>query len=103
MEIKIDGYKLYRLYRLHKKGGGVCAYIRNELNASVLKELSYKSNCNFHQLWISIQHKKSKSMIVCVTYRPHDCPLTFFEDLLKPNYINALTLCKPIVLLGDLC
>lgn len=39
-EVNIDSYKLYRLDRLHKGGGGVCAYVRSELKAKVLKELS---------------------------------------------------------------
>ena len=46
--------------------------------------------------------QKLKSIIVCVSYRPPDSPLSSFEDLLKPSYIQALTLCKPIVILGDL-
>ncbi|CAB4021812.1 Hypothetical predicted protein, partial [Paramuricea clavata] len=41
-EIEIEGYKLHRLDRLHKKGGGT----------------------NFHQLWIKLQHKKSKSLLL---------------------------------------
>lgn len=43
-----------------------------------------------------------KHRLICVTYRPDDCPLSSFENTLKPNYIQALTLNKPIVLLGDL-
>lgn len=27
-EVQIEGYKLHRLDRLHKRGGGVCAYVR---------------------------------------------------------------------------
>ena len=37
-----------------------------------------------------------------MSYRPPDSPLPSFEDLLKPSYIQALTLCKPVVILGDL-
>ena len=39
---------------------------------------------------------------MCTTYRPDDCPLSAFEDTLKPTYMQALTLNKPIVILGDL-
>ena len=101
-EVKIEGYKLFRMDRLHKQGGGVCAYVRKELKATVLKELSYISERNFHQLWIKVQCKKSKSFLVCATYRPEDAPLNSFEDLLKPSYIQALVYNKPIVILGDL-
>ena len=101
-EINIDGYKLYRLDHLHKKGGGVCAYIRKDMKASVLKYLAYISETNFHQLWIQLQLTKSKSLLICVSYPPPDCPLDCFENLLKPNYIQALVLWKPIFVLGDL-
>lgn len=101
-EVGIDGYKLFRLDRLHKSGGGVCAYVRKELKTKVLKDFSYISDRNFHQLWISVQLRKLKSILVCIVYRPVDCPLSFFEDTLKPNYTQALALNKPIVILGDL-
>ena len=37
-----------------------------------------------------------------MTYRPDDSPLSSFEEVLKPNYIQALMLSEPIVILGDL-
>jgi hypothetical protein len=40
--------------------------------------------------------------VICVNYRPDDCLLSAFDDVLKPNFIQALTLNKPIVILGDL-
>ena len=40
--------------------------------------------------------------MLCVAYRPDDTPLSFFEDKLKPVYIQALTMNKPIIILGDL-
>ena len=77
--------------RIHKKGP-----------QSVCVELSQISDTNFHQLWLELQHKKSKSVLICVSYRSPDCPLSCFEDLFKPNYIQALVLSKPILVLGDL-
>ena len=101
-EVSIDGYKLYRQDRLHKRGGGVCAFIREDIKVSILKDISQVSESYLQQLWLKMQNKKLKSIIVCVSYRPPDSPLSSFEDLLKPSYIQALTLCKPIVILGDL-
>ena len=85
--VNLEGYKLSRLDRLHMGGGGVCVYTRNNLKAKVLKDLSSISERNFHQLWISLQWKKTKSIVVCTTYRPDDCPLSAFEDTLKPTYM----------------
>ena len=59
-EIAIDDYKIHRLDRLHKKGGGVCAYIKKNIKATVLKDLSKVSVSNFHQLWINLQCQKKQ-------------------------------------------
>ena len=37
-----------------------------------------------------------------MTYRPDDSPLSSFEEVFKPSYIQALLLDKPITILGDL-
>ena len=94
-EIQIEGYKLHRLDRLHKGDDGVCACVRKDLKSSVLFEgaLLYKlSELNFHQLWLSVQYKKLKSLVICVTYCPDGSPLSSFEEVLKPNYLKKLNL-----------
>ena len=101
-EIEIEGYKLHRLDWVHKKGGGLCAYIRKDIKSLILKDLSYISETNFHQLWIKLQHKKSKSLLVCVSYRPPDSRFDCFKKYFKPNYVQALTIEKLIIFLGDL-
>ena len=100
-EIEIEGYKLIRLDRLHKKSGGVCVYIRSNFKTLLLKDLSFIADSNFHQLWI-LQHKKLKSLIICIVYRPPDSALDCFDLLLKPNYNQVLLLRKPVPILGDL-
>ena len=99
-EIEIEGYKLHRLDRQHKKGAGY-AYIRKDIKSLVLKT-SLISETNFRQLWIKLQYKKSKSLLVCVSYRPPDSPLDCFEKYFKPSYVQTLTMGKLIIFLGDL-
>jgi hypothetical protein len=41
-------------------------------------------------------------MIVCVTYRPPNCPVICIRDELKPKFIEALLLGKEIIILGDM-
>ena len=86
-EVSIDGYKLYRQDRLRKHGGGVCAYIRKDITVTVLKDISNLSDNYFHQFWLKLQYRKLRSVVICISYRPPDCPLSFFEELLKPSYI----------------
>ena len=84
-EINIEGYKLFRQDRLGMRGGGVGVYIRVPLKAKVLKDMSSTSNSGFYQLWLQVQHKKKKSVVIWVTYRPPNCPVSCLDELLKPN------------------
>lgn len=101
-EVELEDFKLFRLDRLHKAGGGVCAYIRSGIKCHKLRNLSYISEDNFHQLWLQLQYKKLKSIVICVTYRPPDCPLNCFDTSFKPTYTKALLLGNSIFVLGDL-
>jgi hypothetical protein len=100
--VALDGYKLYRLDRLRKVGGGVCAYIRNNLKAKILKTISEITTSGFHQLWLNVQNNKLKSFIIGVLYRPPDCPLSFIDNDLMPRYTEVLSSGKDVVLAGDL-
>ena len=90
-----NGYTIFRQDRSRKLGGGVCAVIREDIKVTILKDISDVSLCLFQQLWLKLQNKKLKSVVICVSYRPPDCPLPCFEDLLKPNFIHSLTLNNP--------
>ncbi|CAB4011738.1 Hypothetical predicted protein, partial [Paramuricea clavata] len=101
-EYSIDGYKLIRLDRLKKAGGGVCAYIRNSLKVRVLRDITKTSQCGFQQLWLSLQHKKLKSLVICVAYRPPDTPVSCLRNELTAAYTHAVMLGKDILVAGDL-
>ena len=101
-DVEIKGYKIFRLDRNDKRGGGVCAYIRSPLKAQILKDLSGTSATWFQQLWLQVQYKKIRSFIICAVYRPPDCHVSCFEDFLKPSSTYALSLNKPVIILGDL-
>ena len=57
-EIAIDDYKIFRQNRLHKKGGGVCAFVKKVLKLTIINELTNTSESNFQQLWIKLRNKK---------------------------------------------
>ena len=57
-EIEIEGFKVIRLDRLHKIGGGMCGYVRSNIKSFKIKHLSTISENNFHQLWLRLQFKK---------------------------------------------
>lgn len=101
-EIEIESYKLTRLDRLCKSGGGVCVYTRAALKVKHLKDISGISELGFHQLWMQIQLNRLKSFVFCVTYRPDYCPVSCFVDDFMDNFSQALTLGKPLMITGDL-
>ena len=65
---KIEGYDLYRKDRLHKKGGGILAFVNEHLHAKLCEELMTN---NTEVLWIEVFPFKSKrSLLVAGVYRP---------------------------------
>ena len=80
----------------------MCAYIRSPLKAHILKNLSGTTTTWFQQLWLEVQYKKNRSFVICVVYSPSDCHVSCFEDHLKPSLTCALSLNKPVIILGDL-
>ena len=68
----------------------------------MLKDIFHSSDNYFHQFWLKLPYRKLRSVVICISYRPPDCPFSCFEKLLKPSYIQALTMNKPITVLGDL-
>ena len=101
-EVEIEGYKLSRLDRTTKSGGGVCIYTRTSLKVKILKELTGKSPSGFHQLWVQVQHKNLKSIIFCIVYRPPDCSVACFADEFLEKHTLALTYGKEVFIIGDL-
>ena len=101
-EVEIEGFKLTRLDRLGKTGGGVCVYSKSSIKVKCLKNITEISEFGFHQLWMLIQLRKLRSILLCVTYRPDYCPTSTFHDIFMENYIHALTLGKEIIVVGDL-
>ena len=101
-EVEITGYSLSPLDRFGKSGGGVCVYVKSTLKYTVLKDLTEISDSGFHQLWIQIQHKKLRSILLCVCYGPPDCPVSCFTNNFMAEYTRALIYGKDILVVGDL-
>ena len=101
-KLELAVLSLLRLDRSAKTGGGVCCYIWKSLKAKVLHDLTASSEDGFQQLWFSLQHNKHKSLVVCVAYRPPNCPVTCYMSDLIPAYTQPVLLGKDIVITGDL-
>ncbi|CAB4040195.1 Hypothetical predicted protein, partial [Paramuricea clavata] len=102
VQFEVPGYKLYRVDRENKKGGGICVYVLQNYESVLLSEISYISPTGLHQLWLRIQIRNLKSIVVCTVYRPPDASVSCLDSDLITSYISALTLSHPIYILGDL-
>ena len=80
----------------------MCVYTRSSLKVKRLKDMSEISESGFHQLWMQIQLKKLRSMLLCVAYRPDYCPLPSFVNNFMDKYTQALTFGKDILVADDL-
>ena len=76
-------------------------YARQTYKVKVLEEISNISDKGLHQLWINLQVRNLKSIVICAMYRPPDTPLSCFDTYLTPSLITASLQNKPIYILGD--
>ena len=65
-EVAIEGYNLIRCDR-DRQGGGVCAYIRNDI---AFKERFDLDNASLECLWFEILLPKTKPIVLGACYRP---------------------------------
>lgn len=100
-ELDILGYSLHRQDCLDAKGGGVCAFVKNNIKVLPLSDIS-TINDGFQQFWLQVQLNKCKSLVLCVAYRPPNSPPSLLVDYLMPNAILAMSKCKDLIILGDL-
>ena len=85
-----------------RSGAGVCAYVRSSLKVNILQDITLTSDDGFQQLWFTVQHKKLRSLVICVAYLPSDVSQVSFASQLTSTYSQAAMLGKDIIILGDL-
>ena len=97
-EINIDKLNIVRCDWLIRQGGGVCLYVNQRAQFSMC--VSY-SNQTCELLIVKIH---SPELYVIIMYRPPDCELSEFEDVLNIliSWIRSLSSPLPdIFLMGD--
>ena len=75
-EVYVPEYEIVRRDRLRDGGGGVCFYIRTNINYSIRTDLNVQ---NLENLCIEIRKHRSKPFIVATWYRPPDSLVEMFN------------------------
>ena len=102
VEVEIPGFKIHRLDRETKTGGGICTFAKEEFKVGRLSNLSYITESGLHMLWLKIQTRNWKSFLICTTYKPPSVSPNCFDTNFSETLIEALSLNKPVYILGDL-
>ena len=78
-EVNIPGYEIIRNDRRinGREGGGVCIYIRCNLNYTLRDDLEVE---NLETLVIQVNKLRSKPILISTWYRPPDTPITIFDN-----------------------
>ena len=63
--LQLPDYNLEYMNRVGRKSGGVCLYIRNDINYELRPDLC-RANSNFESCFIEIENNKSRNIIVGV-------------------------------------
>ena len=81
-EVSIDGYNIVRRDRPlnGRNGGGVCFYVRSNINYNVHKDLIFDQ---LESLTTEISKPRSKSFIVATWYRPPNSPFELYFPILN--------------------
>lgn len=102
--VEIDGFTLVRRDRTTRVGGGVCAYIKDQIPFNILTDLHEDS---FESLWLYLRPKKLfrgfSCLVICLVYHPPTSDNSALIDHLSSKLDAALTLYPNagIFIIGD--
>ena len=69
--LNINGYKLFRVDRPNRKGGGVCFYVNNDICCEQVASVS--PSINVEIVWIRVVYYSVVYYIACCYYPPNPC------------------------------
>ena len=96
----LPGYSFIHKPRRNRRGGGVCMYIDSELMYKERNDLSF-SNDFIDTIFIEINQKHGKNIIVGVVYKAPNSDSSTFNELLETCVTNLAKESKLCYLVGD--
>ena len=91
MELKIDGYNVYRKDRIDTACGGVAILVKNDIPCSEIKINNITTNNEFIVLEIYLtDNEVTNSVTVSTIYCPHGNPSTDLIDNISKINLNSI-------------
>lgn len=92
----IDNYKNISMPRTHKRGGGVCAYIKTSIAHSTIPELCISSS-DVECLALLVNNS-----VIIIVYRPPSGSIRHFYRFLEETFDYSLTNNRKAIYIGDI-
>ena len=90
---------MIRRDRLKKRGSGLLAYIRNNLNFTRRRDI--ESNCfESRSIWLQLHVLNCKDVLICFLYRPPNSPIEWYESF-ERQLEKTAELGLELVIMGD--
>ena len=97
---QIPNYTVIHKTRKEKQGGGLCIFIRNDLNFKLRNDLD-KFDSDIETLSIEIENRNSKNIVLSGIYRPPRSNINSFKDHLKTVMSKNSLTNKHVFITGD--
>ena len=97
---QIPNYTVIHKTRKEKQGGGLCMFIRNDLNLKLRNDLD-KFDSDIETLSIEIENRNSKNIVLSGIYRPPRGNINSFKDHLKTIMSKNSLTNKHVFITGD--
>ena len=98
--LNLDGYTLHHKNRQDRVGGGVCLYSHSSMHVNVRDDLTINDN-HSESLFIEIDNKTGKNLVVGVIYRPPNSDPSAFIEKLDELLLIINKSNKDSIILGD--
>lgn len=104
-ELAIDGFNLFRRDRIGKrKGGGLCAYVKQHIDCSFLNVITNHTDANVEIMWLQCK-KDNVNFVLSVCYYPPK-PIydtSVFVSLISDGieYVTNYVPCEFVAIVGD--
>lgn len=100
--INIDGYSLFRLDREGQKGGGICIFIKNEIDGNIIMATlanKYATTEPVQSIWLNVKIYNTKILIACI-YRPKYTSVQANRLMIQTLH-TSFTESNPVYIFGD--